>query len=146
MERLSCRLLFVLHTGHLFLQLIQFHFGAEETGSHIFMFLLVLAQFQHNIVKAAIHARFHSIDPLFKLPESYVDLFESSVDLFKSSVDLFESSVDLFESSVDLFKPSVDLLKSIIHLTFQLLEPLLIRLFLIFKLTLQQANRINEIT
>ncbi|AGA56987.1 hypothetical protein Theco_0787 [Thermobacillus composti KWC4] len=139
MERLSCRLLFVLHTGHLFLQLIQFHFGAEETGSHIFMFLLVLAQFQHNIVKAAIHARFHSIDPLFKLPESYVDLFESSVDLF-------ESSVDLFESSVDLFKSSVDLLKSIIHLTFQLLEPLLIRLFLIFKLTLQQANRINEIT
>jgi len=139
MERLSCRLLFVLHTGHLFLQLIQFHFGAEETGSHIFMFLLVLAQFQHNIVKAAIHARFHSINPLFKLPESYVDLFESSVDLFKSSVDLFESSVDLF-------KPSVDLLKSIIHLTFQLLEPLLIRLFLIFKLTLQQANRINEIT
>jgi len=132
MERLSCRLLFVLHTGHLFLQLIQFHFGAEETGSHIFMFLLVLAQFQHNIVKAAIHARFHSIDPLFKLPESYVDLFESSVDLFESSVDLFESSVDL--------------LKSIIHLTFQLLEPLLIRLFLIFKLTLQQANRINEIT
>jgi len=132
MERLSCRLLFVLHTGHLFLQLIQFHFGAEETGSHIFMFLLVLAQFQHNIVKAAIHARFHSIDPLFKLPESYVDLFESSVDLF--------------ESSVDLFKSSVDLLKSIIHLTFQLLEPLLIRLFLIFKLTLQQANRINEIT
>jgi len=125
MERLSCRLLFVLHTGHLFLQLIQFHFGAEETGSHIFMFLLVLAQFQHNIVKAAIHARFHSIDPLFKLPESYVDLFESSVDLFESSVDL---------------------LKSIIHLTFQLLEPLLIRLFLIFKLTLQQANRINEIT
>ena len=125
MERLSCRLLFVLHTGHLFLQLIQFHFGAEETGSHIFMFLLVLAQFQHEIVKAAIHARFHSIDPLFKLPESYVDLFESSVDLFKSSVDL---------------------LKSIIHLTFQLLEPLLIRLFLIFKLTLQQANRINEIT
>lgn len=139
MERLSCRLLFVLHTGHLFLQLIQFHFGAEETGSYIFMFLLVLAQFQHNIVKAAIHARFHSINPLFKLPESYVDLFESSVDLFKSSVDLFESSVDLF-------KPSVDLLKSIIHLTFQLLEPLLIRLFLIFKLTLQQANRINEIT
>jgi len=132
MERLSCRLLFVLHTGHLFLQLIQFHFGAEETGSHIFMFLLVLAQFQHEIVKAAIHARFHSIDPLFKLPESYVDLFESSVDLF--------------ESSVDLFKSSVDLLKSIIHLTFQLLEPLLIRLFLIFKLTLQQANRINEIT
>jgi len=139
MERLSCRLLFVLHTGHLFLQLIQFHFGAEETGSHIFMFLLVLAQFQHNIVKAAIHARFHSIDPLFKLPESYVDLFESSVDLF-------ESSVDLLKSSVDLFKSSVDLLKSIIHLTFQLLEPLLIRLFLIFKLTLQQANRINEIT